>query len=226
MLRQAKIMSALKHLALTFVAANAQPVIPGLLVEQKILVRRIMRSVAGKAYQITLNAQHDFLAAAPRFRYLHRTVWPYVDRMSVPVGFGVVWLFRFFRMADFAQYQLGTGVPHRKNEAFVTGPAMSHVAGFADHFVRLVCTETASRLDNGFRGMINRYVQRVVALGRAAQIFCVAAYAEGGVYVGLALEGRNERLAGSNPSMRRVAGGTQQRALIAQREIGRNRHAV
>ncbi len=120
-LRQAQIMRAFQHLALIFVAANAKPVLTGLLVEQELLVRCIMRSMAGKADQVPLNAQHDFLAAAPCFRYLNRAVRPYIDRMSIPVGVGVVWLFRFFCVADLAQYQLGAGVTHRKDKAFVSG---------------------------------------------------------------------------------------------------------
>ena len=225
-LRQAQIMRAFQYLALIFVAANAEPVLPGLLVEQELLVRCIMCSVAGKADQLALNAQHDFLAAAPGFRYLHRAVGPDIDRMSIPVGIRVVRLFRFFRMADFAQYRLGMGVAHRKNKPFVGCTAMGHVAGFADNFIGLVRSETASGFDNGLRGMINRYVQRVVALGSPPRFFVWQRMQKEEFMLG----SRLKVVTSDSPAVSPACGVWQvehsSAPLSLKREIGRYRHAV
>jgi len=86
-------------------AAHAEPVIPGLLIEQKFPVCGIMSSVAGKTNQVALNAQHDFLTAAPGFRYRHCAVGPYVDWVREPFGVGVIGLFRLFCVTDFTQYR-------------------------------------------------------------------------------------------------------------------------
>ena len=81
MLGQTQIMRAFQGLALIPVTTDAQAVIPCLLVEQELLVSCIMGPVAGVTDQLALNAQHNFLAAAPRFRYLHCAVRPDINGM-------------------------------------------------------------------------------------------------------------------------------------------------